>query len=354
MSNQEVFNGLSCNWLYASMSSSGAVRVHTEKPELSPKGGMHFNKDATCRRADLDPDVIHAGFTGEIWERSQPLVGAPPYATNGKGVALAQPVSCEPQGVISQDIFKHFGSNWTWASIDRSGQAWLHTYEPNTPQGKYGVTLKNVRAPAFDLDREFPERINVKRLSFLNGPTYDTDEFGIALNPPPAAPQAPAFPQPRAFAPAPQPMAPPAAVTITVDQAESGSLWDFANSDENYVSVNQYGVVWFNTHKDGCGPRRSYAVQVEGVTHVIERTRSQPRLAPPEAGKPFANDHALPMPETGLREDGSDEAHGWTNELDEAKERAHRLLRVFILDGDNERPALNEMQYMAIFGELPE
>lgn len=264
MSNQDVFNGLSSNWLYASMSSMGAVRVHTEKPELLPKGGMRFNKDATCRRTDLDPHEINVSFTGEIWERSQPLVGAPPYATDGKGVALDQPATCEP-----------------------------------------------------------------------------------------AVPQVPECPQPSVFAPAPQPMAPPATVYITVDQAESGSLWDFANPDENYVTVNTYGAVWFNRHKGAAYDRRSYAVCVNGVTHPIERTRSHPQVSPPEAGKPFAS-LAVDYPAPGLREDGGDAEHGWTNELEEAKERAQRLFNVYVHDGGNTRPALNEMQYMAIFGELPE
>jgi len=79
-------------------------------------------------------------------------------------------------------------------------------------------------------------------------------------------------------------MGPPAAVTITVDQAEAGWLWDFAKSDENYVSVNPYGVVWFNEFKEGAKPRRAYAVEVKGVTRTLEQTRSSPQLAPPQAG----------------------------------------------------------------------
>lgn len=264
---QNIFNGLSADWKWASMASNGVARVHTDKPTISADNVVLFKlgKRHTALRGEFDATEMPAeGLTPVIVERST-LASPPPYATDGKGVALDQPVSCEPM-----------------------------------------------------------------------------------------APRVPECPQPSAFAPAPQPMAPPATFYITVDQAEAGSLWDFANPDENYVSVNQYGVVWFNTHKDGCGPRRSYSVEVTGVTHSIERTRSQPRFAPPEAGKPFAT-LAVDYPAPGLREDGNDdEAHSWANELDEAKERAQRLLGVYVHDGSNERPALNEMQYMAIFGELPE
>lgn len=342
---QDIFNGLSADWKWASMASNGVARVHTDKPSISLDNVVLFKlgKHHTALRGEFDAtDMPPEGLTPVIVERSA-LASAPPYATNGKGVAVDMPMPCEPREVISQDVFKHFGPNWTWASIDRSGQAWLHTYEPNEVPRMNDGTQKNVRAPAFDLDREFPQRINVKRSSFLNGPTYNTDEFGIGLF----------EPQPIGFAPAPQPMAPPATVYITVDQAESGRLWDFANPDENYVSVNLFGEVWFNTGSFGAKERRCYAVLVHGVTHAIERTRSQPQLAPPEAGKPFVS-LAVDYPAPGLREDGSDESHGWTNELDEAKARAQRLLSVYVLDGNNERPALNEMQYMAIFGELPE
>lgn len=271
---QNIFNGLSADWKWASMASNGVARVHTDKPTISPDNVVLFKlgKHHTALRGEFDATEMPAeGLTSVIVERST-LASPPPYATDGKGVALDQPVSCEPM-----------------------------------------------------------------------------------------APRVPECPQPSAFAPAPQPMAPPATVFITVDQAEAGTLWDFANPDENYVTVNTYGVVWFNRHKGAAYDRRSYAVHVNGVTHPIERTRSHPQVSPPQAGKPFAS-LAVDYPAPGLREDGSDNfdepnddaEHGWANELDEAKERAQRLLRVYILDGNNERPALNEMQYMAIFGELPE
>lgn len=181
MSNQDVFNGLSSDWLYASMSSSGCVRVHTEKPERCPEGGMRFNKSTSCRRTDLDPDVINASFTGEIWQRSQPFIGAPPYATDGKGTALL-PQPCVP-------------------------------------------------APACEV--------------------------------------------------------------LTVAQVEDDELWQFAKAHELYVSVNPYGVVWFNEFKEGVKPRRAYDVEVVGVTRTIEQTRGAPQLAPP--GPRFDNS---PIPAT--------------------------------------------------------
>lgn len=178
-----------------------------------------------------------------------------------------------------QSIFNKFGSNWTHASIDEGGSAWLHTSDPRSNTAPVLYWQPCARCEAFDVT-EMPKDKSIvpvwERTDFTNGPSYATDRFGIALHVPAALPQ-----------PAPPPMAPPAAVTLTTDQAENGELWAFANHDENYVSVNSFGVVWFDLFKDGPKPRRSYAVEVSGAVNPIERVRSQP-VAPAEAGVPFA------------------------------------------------------------------
>jgi hypothetical protein len=86
------------------------------------------------------------------------------------------------------------------------------------------------------------------------------------------------------------------ATRLTTDEAENGGLWKFAKAHEQHVTVNCFGVVWFDVSRDGGQPRRATDVMVDGVTHVIERTRSQPQLAPPEAGKPFS-EKPWPSPE---------------------------------------------------------
>jgi hypothetical protein len=374
MITQEIFKGLSENWRWASCSANGTARVHTEKPHISSDNVVVF-KRGSLRPEFNETELPPEGLTAQVIERTDAWVL--PYKTNGKGEPLCPEPECVPVNgaTLPQAIFNGFGANWTWASIDKFGKAWVHTYEPNTAQRRNDSTLKNVEAPAFDRSQVFDARVNVKRTNFSNGPAFHTDEYGIALTPPAPAAKA---------------------TTLTTDEAEAGGLWDFARSTENHAMVNQYGVVWFNTHKDGPEPRRSYAVQVTGVTHTIEHTRSQPvptcnavcceadalpgsmrcaehaepgqyrsRPAPsfPEAGVPAhllrdigAGEEVLSVdyPAPGLRDDGNDESHGWTNELDEAKARAQRLLRVYVLDGINERPALNELQYMAIFGEPSE
>lgn len=233
-----------------------------------------------------------------------------------------------------QDIFKAFGANWTWASISRTGKARIYTGEPvalasGLIQSPFGEWVS--RCEAFDRG-ELDTPVIWKRTDFTNGPSYETDQFGIPL--PVAVPQMPEATPPRGYcnqlecfnekavgfnvcgvhrppqlmapamptqqmpplapAPAQVPMVPPKQTRLTTEEAENGGLWAFANQDEDFVHVNCDGVVWFDLFKDGPKPRRSYAVEVDGVTHPIERTRSQPQLAPPEAGKPFAPSNIPP------------------------------------------------------------
>jgi len=226
----------------------------------------------------------------------------------------------------TQDIFKAFGCNWKWASVSRTGKARIYTGEPvalasGLIQSPFGERVS--RCEAFDRG-ELDTPVIWKRTDFTNGPAYETDKFGIPL--PVAVPQMPAATPPSGYcsafecfnekavgfnvcevhrppqlmapvmptqqmpAPAPAPIAPPKQTRLTTEEAENGGLWAFANQDEDFVHVNCDGVVWFDLFKDGPEPRRSYAVEVDGVTHVIERTRSQPQLAPPEAGKPCSGD----------------------------------------------------------------
>jgi hypothetical protein len=286
----------------------------------------------------------------------------------------------------TQDIFKAFGANWTWASVDKAGAAWVHTYKPNAGSQAKHQQILNARANAFDTMQPQEERTSWARTDFSNGPSYSTDEFGMGIPSLPGAPPAP---------PAQQ------ALTITTEEAENGKLWDFALPAENYVSVNQFGVVWFDLFKDGPMPRRSYVVEVDGVTHSIERTRSAtaptaPTAQPawpappmpefnvdypapglsvdglePDEGKPV-NEKPWPSPElqkayqSGALAPGLsvDEPHGWYDRVEElekklnrqrrvlmkAKARARALLSIYNPDNSTQ---LTCVQYTAIFGELP-
>lgn len=260
----------------------------------------------------------------------------------------------------AQDIFKNFGNNWKWASMSSAGGARLHTKRPTFNAGALCYNSSSeamVRCEAFDLV-EVPadggcESI-LTRTDFTNGPAYPTDRFGAPLCPQPATVAA--------QMPAPQ------AVQLSVEEAENGGLWEHANNYENYVSVNTFGVVWFNCWKDGPSPRRSYSVEVTGATHYIERTRSE-GVDLQEPGKPFAQPVAPHFDyQPGLRDDGleppEDEAHGWADgavELEKklnrqrrvykkAKVRAKALLDSYNADGSQQ---LTIVQYMAIFGEQP-
>jgi hypothetical protein len=214
----------------------------------------------------------------------------------------------------TQDIFKAFGSNWTWASISKHGNARIYTDRPTVLaseliQSPFGERVS--RCEAFDVP--VPEYGMVpqiwERTDFSNGPAYETDQFGIPL--PAAVPQMPAPPPaPMAIAdqlatlpptdtwpspPAQVPMPPPAPQTrLTTEEAENGRLWDFAKAHENYVSVRLCGDVVFGANNAASMWRMAYDVVVDGVTHEIIRTRSQPQLAPPEAGKPFSPSNIPP------------------------------------------------------------
>lgn len=276
----------------------------------------------------------------------------------------------------SQDIFKAFGANWTWASMSPIGVCRVHTKQPTVNElGGLSYARSSgatVRCEAFD--RHVGAQVGAaqiwERTDFSNGPAYETDQFGMPL--PVAVPVMPA--------PPPAPMAPPPPSTpprLTTEEAENGGLWAFANQDEDFVHVNCDGVVWFDLFKDGPKPRRSYAVEVDGVTRPIERTRSQPQLAPPEAGKPYVGLHrpiGTPWPtdvqlHPGLRDDGleppededvkidEDTSHGWFDRVDElekelakAKLHARLLLNSYDQHGEAE---LRLSIYLAIFGEQP-
>lgn len=276
---------------------------------------------------------------------------------------------------LTQDIFKGFGRNWKWASHDGSGLARVHTgkavvaHDGSITETKWGGQAA-VRAEVFDavdLSPDVHENATVfHRTDFSNGPAYETDQFGIPL---------PVVEVPTgSYAPPPPELTPPGPTMLTTDEAEAGGLWDFARADENYVSVNLFGTVWFDLFEGGPKPRRSFDVEVTSVTHVIERTRSQPQLAPPEAGKPFTPPEAEKAYDSpGLSdaearpsiEQLEHDGHGWADGvaelekklnpqrrvLQKAKARAHALLSCYYVDGSQQ---LTTLQYMAIFGEQPE
>ena len=200
----------------------------------------------------------------------------------------------------TQDIFKAFGSNWKWASVSNSGTTRVHTVQPTfDAHGVVCYSLKEntvARCPAFNIEAGSGARI-IDRTDFSNGPQYPTDRFGIPYPAPVAVPQMPTQqmpappPAPMAIAdqlatdtwpstPAQVPMPPPAPQTrLTTEEAENGKLWDFARANENYVSVRLCGDVVFGANNAASMGRMAYDVVVDGVTHPIERTRSQPQLA---------------------------------------------------------------------------
>lgn len=273
---------------------------------------------------------------------------------------------------ISQDIFKGLSGNWQWASLSSSGSVRVHAQCPKISHDNVVVFNKTksacARRDAFDV-QEIPQdglRAEiVERSHPWETPPYETDGYGRPLI-------------------EEEVTATPVRV-LTVDEAENGQLWEFAKPGEGYVSVNPFGVVWFNSFKEGDRPRVSYDVEVKGVKLTIERTRIQPAnpclqaantlseaitkpyLSPPEAGKPLGAGCEFPSPSVevelqpdslaknprGRALDDCDEPaeHGWTNELEEAKTRARKMLDMYVSDGSGTRPALNELQYLAIFGE---
>ena len=265
----------------------------------------------------------------------------------------------------SQDIFKAFGTNWKWASLTVAGTARIHTERPTINDGVvfYNASdLATSRCEAFDSNVPCAEQIWC-RTDFSNGPQYPTDRFGIP------------YPAPVAQVP----MVPPALQTrLTTDEAENGKLWDFAKVHENYVLVDVLGGVHFSSAVVGV-PRYAFDVVVDGVTHSIERTRSQPQLAPPEAGKPFAErvpEFNVAYPAPGLRVDGLEPDEGKYDEgdtpdrtyseaqfanlgakiqevenaLSKAKDHARLLLNSYDQHGEAE---LALSIYLAIFGEQP-
>lgn len=191
----------------------------------------------------------------------------------------------------------------------------------------------------------------------------------------------------------------PTQTRLTTDEAENGALWGFARSYESEVRVAPNGLVFFSARGD---ERQAYDVVVDGVVHPIVRERvldnfypAAPVTAPVVPTAPLCNvfdclqfarpddlcctGHAThhsklskpaPTPHApawdyqpahpGLNEGGlepaepaddeEDEAHGWADELEAAKERARYLLTQW--NGGSKQ--LTEVQYIAIFGELPQ
>lgn len=345
----------------------------------------------------------------------------------------------------TQDIFKAFGSNWKWASISSTGRARIYTGKPSILGSLIQSPVDELvsRCEAFDVPTPANGIVPQiwERTDFSNGPAYETDKFGVPLpvdvpSAPPARgycnqlecfnekavgfnvcethrpPQlmAPVMPtNPWSSTPAQVPMSPPVPQTrLTTEEAENGKLWDFAKAHENHVLVDALGGVSFGSDVVSV-PRHAFDVVVDGVTHPIERRRSQPQLAPPEAGKPFSGqvelamgvrthlgdgtpmEHAHPVfsvekpapawptdaqprfdyqpAHPGLRDDGleppeaadevePDEPHGWFDRVDElekelakAKLHARLLLNSYDQHGEAE---LRLSIYLAIFGEQPE
>ena len=284
----------------------------------------------------------------------------------------------------TQDIFKAFGSNWKWASISSTGRARIYTGKPAILGSLIQSPVDELvsRCEAFDVPTPANGIVPQiwERTDFSNGPAYETDKFGIPL--PVDVPSAPpargycdkvdcfnekavGFNVCEVHRPAPQ-------TRLTTEEAENGKLWDFAKVHENYVLVDALGGVHFSSDVVGV-PRYAFDVVVDGVTHPIERKRSQPKLAPPEAGKPFSGaEKPWPSPELqkayqsgeSLAPDedvkiDEDTSHGWFDRVDElekelakAKSNAAHLLKCYQADGNS--VALTRLQYMAIFGEQPE
>lgn len=83
MNKQDIFNGLSWDWKWASWDEHGMAMVHRRKPNVS---SLPTDESAVdCLRQDFNLPVAPEGSPVEIVEREMPELLAPRAPTDGKG-----------------------------------------------------------------------------------------------------------------------------------------------------------------------------------------------------------------------------------------------------------------------------
>jgi hypothetical protein len=332
MTTQSIFKGFGSNWKWASRTAGGIARLHTILPTITTDGVLAYNRNrSNCVRCEaFDHREVPQDAACVIWERTD-FANGPDYATDAFGLALYED-------------------------------------EADTP-----VVVDAVRARRGDCAED--------------GCENERGVFGQYCQFAPSMPVAP-----------PPPPA-PTQTRLTTDEAENGMLWAFARSYEDRVHVDSLGGVYFDIEAQGVGAGRfAMDVHVDGVISPITRTRSTPHPAPAMPvgyAEPIAdrNPQALPVEEHtallqaevikhanwGHNPEGySEYDKGIANGLElaialinkrspnfahtpmqhepapavlKAKAHAKHLMRQANVDGSEQ---LTAVQYMAIFGELPE
>jgi hypothetical protein len=334
MTTQAIFKGLGPNWKWASRDGNGVAKVHTAEPFRSrTQPGIIYQTQIgnypafNCPAfdaSDLAPDPMG---NAEVWKRTN-FKNGPDRDTDGFGAIGELAVPPLPKGC-------------------------------DTPVG----TKCNV--------------VDCNELVATNG-------FWCADHAPTPAPSMPV---------APPPPPAPTQTRLTTDEAENGMLWAFARSYEEYVNVQLDGSVVFGTVNAASMGRLASDVVVDGVVHPIERTRRVPDVPHPVPSIPHAPSQPTPVEEHtallqaevikhanwGHNPEGySEYDKGIANGLElaiallnkrspnfahtpmqhepepavrKAKAHAKHLMRQANVDGSEQ---LTAVQYMAIFGELPE
>jgi len=163
---------------------------------------------------------------------------------------------------------------------------------------------------------------------------------------------------------------------LTTDEAENGALWQFAKDGETFSRVDKDGAVYFFADEAANLGRLATDVKVADVQVAIQRSRgeSTPAVTFPvfhpnhiiqyadevfvwhdEAGLMGGVEYSLEMANLTLERYATAlNTLNRTVGIEKAKSHAQRLLSTYVAEGGGTRPALNELQYLAIFGELPQ
>ena len=213
--------------------------------------------------------------------------------------------------MIDQEIFKGLGSNWKWASISETGVARVHIEKPESFVGRMFGDPNAVRVPEFDVE-DMSECLIGQRTDFSNGPDYPTDSAGNALVSTAELDKLYPSPQPgwidcTTVRPVLQPLT---AVNLLFPNCET--VKGVKLSPKDWGSAVAYQLA------ERAGP---------SITELVEKGY----LVKPPAGDVLDMKRSDP--------------------LTEAKNRA---IAMTCRCDQNGQPFLSLVQYMAIFGELPE
>jgi hypothetical protein len=226
--------------------------------------------------------------------------------------------------MTTQDIFKAFGSNWKWASISSTGDAWVHSIDPVLSNGgligdgdRFRGLKTSMHCGAFDtLLTPEGKAYSWERTDFSNGPNCETDKFGSPLP-----------------APVPQMHAGAAYCPPQVSPAEAGKPY-VDEFDAQPAAL---------TPQPMCNVFNCLEFALPGDLCCKGHTTYHSKLAVPPMQPRVDYQPANP----GLREDEFDaqpvDVSGQA--LDKAKKQAWYL----VVEGH-----LTSLQYVAIFGELPQ